>query len=95
MANIKKRKLERKVALTPMDFARACDGAIAETCIKGLDKGMSARDMCLYELRLWAAASVIGCRLFGFENVDFSDGRIERLKSELEEGKWTPKEVEA
>ena len=88
-----KEKPER-VSVTMMEFARVCEGAIAEACIKGLDNGMTPIQMCDFEIRLWAAANIIGNRLFRreTERVDFSDGRMEKVKDELASGIWAPKE---
>ena len=74
-AKTEKKKVER-VSVTMGEFARVCEGAIAEACIKGLDSGMTPVQMCDFELRLWAAANIIGNRLFrrGTDKVDFSDG---------------------
>lgn len=92
-AKTEKKKVER-VSVTMGEFARVCEGAIAETCIKGLDNGMTPVQMCDFELRLWAAANIIGNRLFrrGEEKVDFSDGRMEKVRGELASGVWLPKE---
>lgn len=86
----------RTVSVDMLEFARVCDGAIAETCIKGLDRGMTAVQMCEFELRLWAAANIIGNRLFrlGDHKVDFSDGRMDKVRGELEAGIWLPREGE-
>lgn len=93
-AKTEKKKVER-VSVTMGEFARVCEGAIAEACIKGLDSGMTPVQMCDFELRLWAAANIIGNRLFrrGTDKVDFSDGRMEKVKGELEAGIWLPREV--
>ena len=84
------------VSVDMVEFARVCDGAIAETCIKGLEKGMTPIRMCDFEMRLWAAANIIGNRLFrlGERKVDFSNGRMDKVRGELEAGIWLPAERE-
>lgn len=92
--DVRAKEKPEKVSVTMMEFARVCEGAIAEACIKGLDNGMTPIQMCDFEMRLWAAANIIGNRLFrrGTEKVDFSDGRMEKVKDELASGIWAPKE---
>ena len=94
-AKTEKKKVER-ISVTMGEFARVCEGSIAEACIKGLDSGMTPVQMCDFELRLWAAANIIGNRLFSYgeQKVDFSDGRMEKVREELEAGIWLPAETE-
>lgn len=75
-------------------FAHVCEAAINEACVNGLEKGWTPVQMCDFEMRLWAAANIIGNKLFSCDpKVDFSDGRMEKVKNELESGVWTPAEV--
>lgn len=82
------------IRLDMVKFADVCENAINEACISGFEKGWTPIKMCEFELRLWGAANIIGNRLFACEpKVDFSDGRMDKVKRELEEGIWSPAEV--
>ena len=84
----------KRINIDMGEFARACESAITEACVGGLEKGWSPIQMCDFEMRLWAAANIIGNRLFACDpKVDFSDGRMEKVKSEIESGVWAPAEV--
>lgn len=84
-----------QVRVSMEKFAEVCRGAINKACIDGLDKGWSPVQICDFELRLWAAANIIGNRLFGVEpKVDFSNGRMEKVKAEIESGVWNVKKSE-
>lgn len=75
-------------------FAHVCEVAINEACVSGFEKGWTPTQMCDFEMRLWAAANIIGNKLFACDpKVDFSDGRMDKVRIELESGVWTPAEV--
>lgn len=94
----KKEKQENgavQVRVSMEKFAEVCRGAISKACIDGLEKGWTPVQICDFELRLWIAANIIGNRLFGIQpRVDFSNGRMEKVKGEIEAGIWNVKERE-